>query len=86
MEGALYLHHFHFQLACLLKDRGAARENNGMSSKRALRRLDTEIDETRIAPRSGGVYQLSGAGRSGKSMRVYAEAWLPMMAGISAIL
>ena len=54
-----------------------------MSGKRALRRLDAEIDETRIAPRRGGVYQLSGAGRSGKSMRVYAEAWaaLALMAG-----
>ncbi len=54
-----------------------------MRKKRTLRRLDAELDETRIVPRSGGVYQLCGSGRSGKSMRAYAEAWaaLALMEG-----
>ena len=54
-----------------------------MRRRRSLRRLDAELDETRIVPRSGGVYQLCGSGRSGKSMREYAEAWtaLALMAG-----
>ena len=36
------------------------------------------IDEVQILPRKGILYQLQGPGRSGKSMRSFAEAWTAM--------
>ena len=37
--------------------------------------LERVIDEQQIAPRIGELYQLSGGGFGGKTMRSYAEAW-----------
>jgi len=36
------------------------------------------IDEVQILPRKGVLYQLTGPGHSGKSMRVFAESWTVM--------
>lgn len=38
----------------------------------------SKIDEVQIFPRKGQLYQLRGGGRSGKSMRHFAEAWAAM--------
>ena len=46
-----------------------------MSRKYQPALLERVIDEQQIAPRRGGLYQLSGGGFGGKTMRSYAEAW-----------
>ena len=46
-----------------------------MSRRNLPSRIESFIDENRILPAKGSLYQLKGGGRSGKSMRIFAEAW-----------
>lgn len=49
-----------------------------MASRNLPIRSESTIDETQIIPKKGILYQLQGSGHSGKSMRIFAEAWTAM--------